>query len=350
MSSDRDDVETDRGASSRALPVFNGRSTSFPIWKARVRAWLQAATPSLLYVLEENTVGEVQEVQMSSSSIVAPASGVSVSAGGNVKVKKKEGKQSELDRLKVYNMLISSLDDAHVGMIVTEIVEGDAMGAWKILLRKYERNTLASRNQLRRELHSLKLGVGESVDEYKSRTMHIVGRLRSSKENVSDGEILYCMLEGLPVGYAMVRQAMEVQDVVDVEEACGHLREVEDKLRRAMDVSISNGSGSEVTSSESSSGVSGINVVQDTRLMRMSEERNRSSRARKCLVCGRGGHVAYECSKRCYDGCYRCGGRHRVWECDEDYVESGDSEVEDGSFNGKGRRIERRKRPQTPMN
>jgi len=273
MSSDRDDVETERIASRRALPVFNGRSTSFPIWKARVRAWLQAATPSLLYVLEENVVSEVQEVQMSSSSpssVVAPTSGSSVIQKG----KEKEGKQAEVDRLKVYSMLISSLEDAHVGMIVTEVVEGDALGIWKILLRKYERNTLASRNQLRRELHSLKLGVSESVDEYKARAMHIVGRLRSSKENVSDGEILYCMLEGLPVGYAMVRQAMEVQDVVDIEEACGHLREVEDKLSRVANVPSSSGSSSSEVTSSSSSSTSG-SVAQETRFNMMKDEGGR---------------------------------------------------------------------------
>jgi len=248
------------------------------------------------------------------------------------KGKKKEGKQAEVDRLKVYGMLISSLDDAHVGVIVTEVVEGDALGIWKILLRKYERNTLASRNQLRRELHSLKLGVNESVDEYKSRAMHIVGRLRSAKENVSDGEILYCMLEGLPVEYAMVKQAMEVQDVIDIEVACGHLREVEDKMQRVREVSKS-----------------GSDISSEAKVNKMGAERSQKSFAKKCLVCGKSGHAAYECAKRCYDGCYRCGGRHRVWDCDQDYVESGDSEFEDGSFDGKGRRLERTPRPQTPM-
>jgi len=69
---------------------------------------------------------------------------------------------------------------------------------------------------------------------------------------------------------------------------------------------------------------------------------------KKCLVCGRGGHAAYECSKKCHSGCYRCGDRHRVWECDEKYAESGDSEVEDGSLDERGRRIERNRRPPTP--
>jgi hypothetical protein len=317
MSSDREEVETERGSQRRALPVFNGRETSFPIWKARVRAWLQAATPSLLYVLEES--GSVSGDALEASSSSASSSETSGGSGGpgSTKLKKKSEKQAETDRLKVYNLLISALDDTHVGMIVTEVAEGDALGAWKILLRKYERNTLASRNQLRRELHSLRLGASESIDQYKARAMHIVSRLQSSKESVSNGELLYCLLEGLPEGYAVVKQAMEVQDVTDVDVACGHLREVEDKLRRAAGSSSSGPPG----------GMSNSGLKLDT-LLRMSAERRRDFHTRKCLVCGNGGHVASECVNRCGQGCYRCGGRHRVRDCNEDYVESEGSDRE----------------------
>lgn len=335
MMTDRvDDMESER-VSRRQLPVFNGRSVSFPIWKARVRAWLQAATPSLLYVLEEPVVSDIEA--SSSSSTSGPSASSSTSASG--RAKKKEERHAEADRLKVYNTLISALDDAHVGLIVTEVSEGDALGAWKILLRKYERNTVASRNQLRRELHSLKLGGNESVDEYKARAMHIVARLRSSKESVSDGEILYCLLEGLPAGYAMVKQAMEVQDVVDVDEACGHLREVEDKLRRENDASST-------TASESSSSSKGSG--RESTLNRMSDERISNSRRRKCLVCFHGGHVAYECPRRCRKGCYRCGGDHRVWDCGEEVIVSG-SEPEEEKYDKTGRELERRTRPSTPF-
>jgi len=70
------------------------------------------------------------------------------------KKKREASERQEADRLKVYNVLISesALDDVvHEGIIVTEVTEGDALGAWKILLRKYERNTAVSRNPLRRD-------------------------------------------------------------------------------------------------------------------------------------------------------------------------------------------------------
>jgi hypothetical protein len=251
-----DDERIERNGGKRALPTFNGKRESFPVWKARVRAWLQAESPPLLYVLDETlVVSDVASGSGGSSSLLSSggsgkgmkkkvdvldetlvvsgvASGSGDSSSSSGKIMKKKLERQELDRLKVYNALISALDDIHVGIIVSEVAEGDALGAWKIMLRKYERNTVASRNQLRRELHTLKLGISEGMDEYKSRGLFIVSRLKAAQEVVSEGEVLFCLLEGLPTEYEMVRQALEVQDIVNVEDAFVHLREMEDKIRR----------------------------------------------------------------------------------------------------------------------
>jgi hypothetical protein len=332
---DADDERAERGG-RRALPVFSGKAASFPIWKARVRAWLSAETPSLLYVLEDPdgaTEGGAAAAAPTAASVVA------ASGGGK---KKRGDQQLERDKLKVYNALISSLDDAHVGMIVTEVSEGDALGAWRILLRKYERNTAASRNQLRRELHSLKMNDAESVDVYKARALHLAARLRSMKEGVSDGELLYCLMEGLPSAYAMVRQALEVQDVVDLEEACVHLREVEDKLRRERGGAAA---GNKAAGSTADDGAL-VNGVSAERWPRRTRP--------KCLVCGRSGHWAPQCRLRCHEGCFRCGGSHVVRDCEEDYARSGDSDNDgprdddEDDDDRDSRQRGRRPRPQTP--
>jgi hypothetical protein len=315
MADERGDEERVERSARRALPIFNGKSTSFPVWKARVRAWLQAESPPLLYVLDGvNMVSQTQDAQQQSAS-----SSASSSAGAAVgKAAKKKEERLEMDRQRVYNALISALDDAHVGIIVTEVAEGDALGAWKILLRKYERNTAASRNQLRRELHTLKLSNLESVDEYKARALYIAARLRATKEVVSDGEVLYCVLEGLPAAYEMVRQALEVQDIVDLEAACSHLREVEDKIRRRT-VGMATSSQPPVKMLESQ-GNSG-NAASAAVLNRMMDEKNVggagvSRPSRSCLVCRERGHFVWECPKRKSSGCFRCGDRnHVVREC-----------------------------------
>jgi hypothetical protein len=207
--------------SAQQVRPFDGRS--FPVWKARIRAKLQAAR--LLYVLDEP-----QDADPTPSS----SGGSSVVGGDNKKtlarsVKKQD--QQEADEQRAYAMLILALDDNHVAIVTSETEEGDVRAAWRVLLRMYERETTASKHQLRGELHRIKLNAGECIDAYKARVLHLVSRLRCMKESVSEGEQIYCMLEGLPKGYEMLRQAMEVQEGLTFEQICSHLRDAQEKLR-----------------------------------------------------------------------------------------------------------------------
>jgi hypothetical protein len=343
---ERGDEERWERSTRRALPTFNGKQGSFPVWKARVRAWLQAESPSLLYVLDgvATTVTAQLAAATASASATTTASS-SVSPNGSAKAtaasKRREERtqeRQEMDRQRVYNALISSLDDTHVGIIVTEVAEGDAQGAWRILLRKYERNTVASRNQLRRELHTLRLKEAEGVDEYKARALHIASRLRATKEVVSDGEVLYCLLEGLPPAYDMVRQALEVQDIVDLEAASNHLREMEERMRRRL---------------------GGTSIAQGAALNRMiaaDGSPRRSPTRRLCLVClKKDDHVTWQCPKRQTSGCYRCAGTdHQVSRCPEPVAGIGESEGGPGPGGGKSLRDDHeawrpKDRPATPM-
>jgi hypothetical protein len=199
---------------------FDGRG--FPVWKARIRAKLQAVR--LLYVLDEPQDADTA----SSSSTGSSAAGDSKKAFARG-LKKQD--QQEADEQRAYAMLILALDDSHVAIVTSETEEGDVRAAWKVLLRMYERETTASKHQLRGELHRIKLNAGESIDAYKARVLHLVSRLRSMKESVSEGEQIYCMLEGLPRGYDTLRQAMEVQEGLTFEQMCSHLRDAQEKLK-----------------------------------------------------------------------------------------------------------------------
>jgi hypothetical protein len=338
-----EDERAERGA-RRALPTFNGKSASFPVWKARVRAWLQAESTSLLYVLDGSTGPLQQETQQqaaaASASSVSSSASVSAAGGKAAAAAKRREERQEQDRLRVYNALLSALDDTHVGIIVTEVAEGDAAGAWRILLRKYERNTAASRNQLRRELHTLRLAESETIDEYKSRGLHIAARLRATKEVVSDGEVLYCLLEGLPPAFDMVRQALEVQDIVELEAACGHLREVEDKIRRrAVGGKERTGGGLQGAKA------SGSSDEWTGGQLNKIEMRNGGA---PCPICGRRGHTMFSCSRRHASGCFRCGARgHSVRDC-RSPVEMSEAGVSVIHGEGSENEEEAQGRPSTP--
>ena len=177
----------DEGAHPRSQPMQQFRGVNFPVYKARLRARLQAA--GLLYVLDG---GEASTVVTAAAAVGSgdgddvmgtlpptarktrkkaedPSSAGAVGTAGQGSQPSRRGGQAEQDQHRVYGMLILTLDDAHVAIVTSVVAEGDAAGAWRVLLRMYERNTTASKHQLRRELHRVKLGPSETMEAYKAR-------------------------------------------------------------------------------------------------------------------------------------------------------------------------------------
>jgi hypothetical protein len=252
---------------------FDGRN--FPVWKARIRAKLQAAR--LLHVLDE----QPEAVPSSASSTASVSSS-------------KKQNQLETDRQRVYATLILSLDDNHVGIVTSEVQEGDAASAWRVLLQMYERETTASKHQLRSELHRVKLGTGETIDAYKARVLHIVGRLKAMKEPVSEGEQIYCMMEGLPKAYDTLRQAMEIQDGLTFSQMCSFLRDAQDKQRaknKEEQVLVQKLNAMKVGSQSTSCAL----CKQDGHWIGNCSKR-KGTKPGECFICGRTGHSWRKCS------------------------------------------------------
>lgn len=334
------------GAHSRS-EWLHFRGANFPVYKARMRAKLQAA--GLLYVLDGGEAsasataaaaggsgdgGDAAstlppQVKSSSSRKAAGAVGA---AGQDSQSSRSDGRV-EQDRQRVYGQLILTLDDAHVAIVTSEVAEGDAAGVWRMLLRMYERETVASKHQLRRELHRVKLGSTESIEAYKARVMHIVGRLRAMKEMVSEGETSYCLLEGLPKEYDVVRQSLEVQEVLTVEQLCSHLREAQERLRLR----------------HRESKLAAMQMEQQLNAMGMND-RSRYSRAgggdagstSVCGLCRQAGHWIGACPRRkgrASGECFVCGSVGHGWrDCQgsESATTASPSSGSGSSSSGKG--------------
>jgi hypothetical protein len=289
----------ERPAAQQVRP-FDGRN--FPVWKARMRAKLQAAR--LLHVLDEAS----QEATPPGSSSAGAAT--------------RKQQNHDAERQRVYAMLILALDDAHVAIVTSEAQEGDAGAAWRVLLRMYERETTASRHQLRSELHRLKLGATESIDAYKARVLHLVGRLRSMKESVSEGEQIYCMLEGLPRGYDMLRQAMEVQEGLTFDQMCSHLRDAQEKVKaRAKE---------EQPARDLARRLNALSVEQTCALCKEKGHwiggcsRRKGMKPGECFVCGSTAHGWRACPQRTEQ-------LHALGMAADDY-DDGDEELHRGSW------------------
>ena len=197
-------VPTARMNSLSLLQRFDGRN--FPVWKMRTRAVLQS-------VDQWDAVDPDGKVGTTSSS------------------KKGASEEEELKRKKAYSTLLLALDDAHLQMVM-QVEEGDARGVWKELCDHYERTTMASKAHTRGMLHRSRMDTanGESFDMYRSRVMELVSRLRGMKEMVSEGEIIYVLLEGLPKTYGAAKQALELNDDLRLDDLVKKLRDVEEKI------------------------------------------------------------------------------------------------------------------------
>ena len=99
---------------------------------------------------------------------------------------------------------MTSLTDDLLLLFNSVVVAGDANGVWKILLSKYERKTMASQHHTRGKLLAMKMERGESFDSYLARIQDVRVTLASMNSPVTDSELVFVVLEGLPAAYEIV--------------------------------------------------------------------------------------------------------------------------------------------------
>jgi hypothetical protein len=177
-----------------SLVKFNGKN--FAIYKTKIRALHRQY--DLIHVIDRSKDDAPQTMTVTATS----------SSATNVKAKKTEAMTDE-DRKKAdraYGILIASLDDARTQMVM-HIEEGDTAGVWRTLCAHYERTSTASKAHTRSMLHKTRMELNEEFDLYKSRIIELKMRLASMGELVSDGELIYVILEGLPDSYAALKQS-----------------------------------------------------------------------------------------------------------------------------------------------
>lgn len=194
----------------------------------------------------------------------------------------------------VYGILISSLDDERMAMIM-HIEEGDAYAVWMCLTNHYERSTMASKSHTRMMLHTSRMSSDESFAKYVSRIVALQMRLKGMSEDISEAEMMYVVLNGLPDSYGAIKAALEMMDNIKFESVCEKLRDYEEKMAYKRAAAADYGSLQH--------GANGAVVNPDY----------------KCKLCQQRGHYEMRCKKRKggHDDCFRCGeSGHRMRDCD----------------------------------
>ena len=114
---------------------------------------------------------------------------------------------------------------------VLHVPQGNAYVLWNKLVQRFESKTTASKAHTRDLLHKCKMFRDELFDIYEGRIKQLVMSLEQMGERVSEGELMYVLFNGLPLSYEPLVQTLKVNNKMDFEEACTHIREYQEKLR-----------------------------------------------------------------------------------------------------------------------
>src|SRR4051812_8187050 len=199
------EMDGDRVSGMLGAIKFDGKN--FGIWKMKVRAYFEMT--GLWCVLEKRTIPESMD-------------------NGSRAISKDEKEMKEKS-MKAYTYLILSLPNEQM-QLVMHVGNGDAYGVWSALVNHFERKSLANKAHVRELLLSSRMMENESIDLFKARVMTLVQKLKEMGEEVSESEILFVILRGLPNSYESLVQTIRVATVSSVDQATNHIKDYQEML------------------------------------------------------------------------------------------------------------------------
>jgi Reverse transcriptase (RNA-dependent DNA polymerase)/gag-polypeptide of LTR copia-type/GAG-pre-integrase domain/Integrase core domain len=308
------EMDGDRVSGMMGAIKFDGKN--FGVWKMKVKAYFEMV--GLWCVLERQTTKSTDSELTSVKEEKLSSGGSSLASVS--KQSTKELTEMKEKSMKAYTILILSLPTEQMQLIM-HIGNGDAYGLWSTLVNHYERKSLATRTHIREQMLSCKMGENESIDVFKSKLLVLSMRMSDMGEKVSESELLFMMIRGLPSSYDSLVQTMKVAGVASMEEAANHVKDHQEFLavkREDAHVTMEQNTFNKKRTRDTRS--NSRDHVQNRRTK--YSERTEQEKSYVCELCKKKGHYTSNCQLNKYrddpGACFKCGSKkHRIKRCPE---------------------------------
>ena len=235
--------------------------------------------------------------------------------------------------------LAQLLPDEMLMMVQQEMESQNAAAVWSKLTAHFERKTTASRAHTRAQLHHIHMKSGEKFDLYKARVMALAMQLQGMGEIVTESELVFVLLQGLPSSYKGVREALEMQDALTVDGVSDKLRDVMERRafgeaaeeeERALFAGSGRGGGrgrggyfnrGGRGGNSSGNGRTAAGNYNRGKQTQRNDDEPMDEEQHRCALCRARGHWERFCPHRRGSGntCYRCGdSSHQMRDCKAD--------------------------------
>lgn len=292
-----------QGTSATArIPIFNGEDGQFPFFKTRFMAAVCGLGGHYHAAMEGNPPYNnctYTSNQITLSPFKTPQRG---RTGGSESIEEKEDHMENYHQISrhIFSILILSIGEEPLKHLVNAgMVQGDGIGAWKLLCKEYESATSVNQRRLFNELINMKMdGKLAKLADYLYAFKRITSTLKGMRIELPEQLLISILLAGLSTEYEQIINILNSMTDLSLDTCLTQLKtfqatnEIDAKSSSRQQMQGYAASDDASTRSSSRRGMMKCYNCNRTHMGGEFECKE------PCRVCGATDHVRYHCPER----------------------------------------------------